>query len=69
MSLNQAGFVVVCWETLCADDAAAKFAATFHEKWAKGHSIQEAFNFARQEIKEGDPMVVKDAAGIPRLLP
>ena len=67
-SLNQAGFVVVCWQTLVRDDAAAEFAATFYEEWAKGHSIQAAFNFAEKKIKVGDPMVVKHAAGIPRLL-
>ena len=67
-SLNQAGFVVVCWETLVRDDAAAKFAAVFYEERAKGYSIQAAFNYARQKIKVGDPKVVKRAAGIPRLL-
>ena len=68
MSLNQAGFVVVCWQTLVRDDAAANFAAAFYEKWAKGHSIQAAFNFAEEKIDVGDPMLVKHAAGIPRLL-
>jgi len=68
ISLHQAGFVVVCWETLVRDDAAAEFAATFYEERAKGHSIKAAFNFAEKKIKVGDPMVVKHAAGIPRLL-
>ena len=67
-SLHQAGFVVVCWETLVRDDAAAEFAAAFYEERAKGHSIQAAFNFAEKKIKVGDPMVVKHAAGIPRVL-
>ena len=66
--LHQAGFVVVCWQTLVRDDAAAKFAAIFYEERAKGYSIQAAFNFVRQKIKVGDPKVVKRAAGIPRLL-
>ena len=68
MSLNQAGFVVVCWQTLVRDNAAANFATAFYEKWAKGHSIQAAFNFAEEKIDVGDPKLVKHAAGIPRLL-
>ena len=68
ISLHQAGFVVVCWETPVRDDAAANFATAFYEKWAKGHSIQAAFNFAEEKIDVGDPKLVKHSAGIPRLL-
>ena len=76
MSLNKAGFVVICWQTRVHDDAAAEFAAAYHEDRVKGRSFQEAFNFAKQTISAKfevrDPDVVmtssKPAGGIPKLL-
>ena len=76
VSLNQAGFVVICWQTRVHDDAAAEFAAAYYEDRVKGSSFQEAFDFAKQTIsakfKLRDPDVVmtssKPAGGIPKLL-
>ena len=76
MSLNKAGFVVVCWQTRVHDDAAAEFAAAYYEDRVKGSSFQKAFNFAKQTISAKfelrDPDVVmtssKPAGGIPKLL-
>ena len=76
MSLNKAGFVVICWQTRVHDDAAAEFAAAYYEDRVKGSSFQEAFDFAKQTIsakfKLRDPDVVmtssKPAGGIPKLL-
>ena len=76
MSLNKAGFVVICWETKVHDDAAAEFAAAYYEDRVKGSSFQAAFDFAKQTISAKfelrDPKVAKasskPAAGIPKLL-
>ena len=76
MSLNKAGFVVICWQTRVHDDAAAEFAVAYYEDRVKGSSFQEAFDFAKKTISAKfellDPDVAKasskPAAGIPKLL-
>ena len=78
MSLNQMGFVVVCWSTRVNDAAAQLFATAFYEARVKSNaSWQEAFDFAVKTISVKfelrDPDVntthatTKPAAGVPEL--